>query len=231
MERHTEVYCFSVSRACQQRIEGHKLFPIRAISLFWQITLIQAQSQSSYQRYASILSTSLDYVHLVNQRLCALKTSCGLGYGQRIPRILIFLTVKKYRKRLRCKIQSNSKIVSNNFFQATHSLDWPIDFRNKSTSLPVLLHHVCFLKPVRSSLLLQPQLSPERGKGDVLAATCKVKKEESFSLPVYMSRRWEDASWKCSVSIKELFLLGEPNFHRLEIHHGKRTSTLFAVAQ
>jgi len=89
-----------------------------------------------------------------------------------------------------------------------------------------------FLKPVRSSLLVHLFVSPKAQKKVFWLQPAKWRKEESFSLPVYVSRRWEDASWKCSVSGEEYtFPQLASQLHRLEFHNGKGTSTPFAVAQ
>jgi len=93
-----------------------------------------------------------------------------------------------------------------------------------------------FLKPVRSSLLVHPFREFHEGgpkKKVFWLQPAKWRKEESFSLPVYVSRRWEDASWKCSVSGRDTLFLNWPEgqLHRLEFHNGKGTSTPFAVAQ
>lgn len=49
------------------------------------------KSQPFYQRYKSILPTSLTYIVLINQRLITLETCCGIWYGLSFERWAIAL--------------------------------------------------------------------------------------------------------------------------------------------
>jgi hypothetical protein len=49
------------------------------------------ESQPFYQRYKSILPTSLTYIILINQRLITLETCCGIWYGLISDRLTIVI--------------------------------------------------------------------------------------------------------------------------------------------
>ena len=49
------------------------------------------ESQPFYQRYKSILPTSLTYIVLINQRLITLETCCGIWYGLMTDRLTIVI--------------------------------------------------------------------------------------------------------------------------------------------
>jgi len=53
--------------------------------------LCYPESQPFYQRYKSILPTSLTYIVLINQRLITLETCCGIWYGLMTDRSTIVI--------------------------------------------------------------------------------------------------------------------------------------------
>ena len=72
------------------QIPGEKLLILRQsvpqpsfVQYRFQITpgLSYLKSQPFYQRYKSILPTSLTHIVLIDQRLLTLETCCGLEYG------------------------------------------------------------------------------------------------------------------------------------------------------
>jgi len=52
------------------------------------------KSQPFYQRYKSILPTSLTYIILINQRLITLETCCGIWYGLLFERSTVLSSIR-----------------------------------------------------------------------------------------------------------------------------------------